>query len=163
MEKPIQQKQKAGIVTSLNDTTLTKAKIRHSGPGWSGVWNLRVVYFAVKHSPPYNKTDLLAFMDVLIHSGGSGPWAKGGGVGGFVLLTLPAFLPSVISSLSTQNKGAPPLGPLLLFYKITKIVRKLWLAERRACMRVCNHGCDVTLSVSPAHFKAVSLTLKNKY
>ena len=25
MEKPIQQKQKAGIVTSLNDTTLTKA------------------------------------------------------------------------------------------------------------------------------------------
>ena len=24
MEKPIQQKQKAGIVTSLNDTTLTK-------------------------------------------------------------------------------------------------------------------------------------------
>ena len=36
MEKPIQQKQKAGIVTSLNDTTLTKViygKIRHSGPG----------------------------------------------------------------------------------------------------------------------------------
>ena len=41
--------------------------------------------------------------------------------------------------------------------KITKIVRTLWLAERRACMRVCNHDCDVTLSVSPAHFKAVSL------
>ena len=38
-EKSIQQKQKAGIVTSLNDTTLTKV----SGPGWSGVWNLRVV------------------------------------------------------------------------------------------------------------------------
>ena len=48
-------------------------------------------------------------------------------------------------------------------YKITKIVRTLWLAERRGCMRVCNHGCDVTLSVSPAHFKAVSLTLKYKY
>ena len=30
-------------------------------------------------------------------------------------------------------------------------------------MRVCNHGCNVTLSVSPAHFKAVSLTLKYKY
>ena len=29
-------------------------KIRHSGPWWSGVWNLRVVYFLVKHSPPYN-------------------------------------------------------------------------------------------------------------
>ena len=27
MEKPIQQKQKAGIVTSLNDTTLTKVTI----------------------------------------------------------------------------------------------------------------------------------------
>ena len=48
-------------------------------------------------------------------------------------------------------------------YKITKIVRTLWLAERRGCMRVCNHGCDVTVSVSPAHFKAVSLTLKYKY
>ena len=47
--------------------------------------------------------------------------------------------------------------------KITKIVRTLWLAERLACMRVCNHGCDVTLSVSPAHFKSVSLTLKYKY
>ena len=31
-------------------------KIRHSGPGWSGVWNLRVVKFPVKHSSPYNKT-----------------------------------------------------------------------------------------------------------
>ena len=30
-------------------------KIRHSGPGWGGVWNLRVVKFPVKHSPPYNK------------------------------------------------------------------------------------------------------------
>ena len=28
-----------------------------------------------------------------------------------------------------------------LFYKITKIVRTLWLAERRGCMRVCKHGC----------------------
>ena len=46
-EKPIiQQKQKGRIVASLNDTTLTKVKIwkiRHSGPGWSGVWNLLVV------------------------------------------------------------------------------------------------------------------------
>ena len=25
-------------------------------------------------------------------------------------------------------------------YKITKIVRALWLAERRVCMRVCKHG-----------------------
>ena len=27
------------------------------------------------------------------------------------------------------------------FCKITKIVRALWLAERRVCMRVCKHGC----------------------
>ena len=30
-------------------------------------------------------------------------------------------------------------------YKITKIVRALWLAERSACMRVCKHGCGVNL------------------
>ena len=36
-----------------------------------------------------------------------------GGGGGFVLLALPAFLPSVISSFITQNKGGPgPPGPL---------------------------------------------------
>ena len=31
------------------------------------------------------------------------------------------------------------------FYKITKIVREPWLAERRVCMRVCKHGCDVKM------------------
>ena len=30
-------------------------------------------------------------------------------------------------------------------YKITKIVRALWLAERPVCMRVCKHGCDANL------------------
>ena len=53
MEKPIQQKQKAGIVTSLNDTTLTKAgdirKIRHSSPGYTLLHiirgNLQFLYF----------------------------------------------------------------------------------------------------------------------
>ena len=30
-------------------------------------------------------------------------------------------------------------------YKITKIVRALWLAERRVCMRVCKHGCGVNM------------------
>ena len=56
MEKPIQQKQKAGIVTSLNDTILTKVTYTENTPlGWSGVWNLRVVWFPVKHYPPYNK------------------------------------------------------------------------------------------------------------
>ena len=30
-------------------------------------------------------------------------------------------------------------------YKIAKIVRALWLAERRVCMRVCKHGCGVKM------------------
>ena len=33
----------------------------------------------------------------------------------------------------------------IAFYKITKIVRALWLAERRVCMRVCKHGCGVKM------------------
>ena len=33
----------------------------------------------------------------------------------------------------------------IIVYKITKIVRALWLAERRVCMRVCKHGCDVKM------------------
>ena len=32
---------------------------------------------------------------------------------------------------------------LVFFYKITKIVHTLRLAERSVCMRVCKHGCDV--------------------
>ena len=30
-------------------------------------------------------------------------------------------------------------------YKITEIVRALWLAERSVCMRVCKHGCGVKM------------------
>ena len=30
-------------------------------------------------------------------------------------------------------------------YKIAKIVRALWLAERAVCMRVCKHGCGVKM------------------
>ena len=30
-------------------------------------------------------------------------------------------------------------------YKITKIVRALWLAERSVCMRLCKHGCGVKM------------------
>ena len=33
-------------------------------------------------------------------------------------------------------------------YKITKIVRALWLAERCVCVRVCKHGCDIKLFFS---------------
>ena len=40
-------------------------------------------------------------------------------------------------------------------YKITKIVRALWLAERSVCMRVCKHGCGVkmfcfSLAINPS-------------
>jgi len=30
-------------------------------------------------------------------------------------------------------------------YKITKVLRALWLAERSVCMRVCKHSYDVTI------------------
>ena len=30
-------------------------------------------------------------------------------------------------------------------YKVTKIVRALWLAERSVCMRVCKHGCALKM------------------
>ena len=53
-------------------------------------------------------------------SGGSRPWAKGGGGGGGLdLLALSGIFPSVISSFFTQNKRggraprAPPLDPPL--------------------------------------------------
>ena len=34
-------------------------------------------------------------------------------------------------------------------YKITKIVHALWLAERRVCMRVCKHSCDIKMFCFP--------------
>ena len=43
-------------------------------------------------------------------------------------------------------------------YKITKIVRALWLAERRVCMRVCKHGCDIKMfCFSPANHASMNL------
>ena len=33
----------------------------------------------------------------------------------------------------------------MALYKIAKIVRALWLAERRVCMRLCKHGSDVKM------------------
>ena len=35
------------------------------------------------------------------------------------------------------------LNNIKLIYKVTKIVRALWLAVRNVCMRVCKHGCHV--------------------
>ena len=48
-----------------------------------------------------------------------------------------------------------------LYYKITKIVRALWLPERRVCMRICKHGCDVKFCFSRANH--ASTNLKNVF
>ena len=44
-----------------------------------------------------------------------------------------------------KMKSILQLGHSSTYYKITKIVRVLWLAERRVCMTVCKHGCDVKM------------------
>ena len=58
-EKPIQQKQKAGIVTSLNDTTLTKVTYTENTPLGSRMkWRMESTSRLVPSktdSPPYNK------------------------------------------------------------------------------------------------------------
>ena len=39
-----------------------------------------------------------------------------------------------------------PTSRISTHYKIPKIVRALWLlAERRVCIRVCKHGCNVKM------------------
>ena len=45
--------------------------------------------------------------------------------------------------------GAWRLALAKSIYKITKIVRALWLAERRVCMGVYEHGCDVNMFCFP--------------
>ena len=41
----------------------------------------------------------------------------------------------------SQNYATGEPKVYMYFYKITKIVRALQLAERSVCMRVCKHGC----------------------
>ena len=61
--------------------------------------------------------------------------------------------PTAKGKLTFQCKTEWDLGTRLgfslimsnTFYKITKIVCALWLAERSVCMRVCKHGCGVKL------------------
>ena len=46
----------------------------------------------------------------------------------------------------------------LYSYKITRKVCVLWLAERRVCMRVCKHGCDIKMfCFSPSNHVSTNL------
>ena len=49
----------------------------------------------------------------------------------------------LLIATKTREFNTPPCS--LTIYKITQIVRTLWLAERRVCMRVCKHACDVKM------------------
>ena len=49
---------------------------------------------------------------------------------------------------------------IIVFCKITKIVRAFWLAERSVCMRVCKHGCDFKM-VCFSRANHASTNLKN--
>ena len=51
----------------------------------------------------------------------------------------------VLNLLNWENNNFLTFKVVTSIYKIAKIVRALWLAERRVCMRVCKHGCDVKL------------------
>ena len=50
-----------------------------------------------------------------------------------------------MSVLNTGLSCHTAFWKLEINYKITKIVRALWLAERRVCIRVCKHGCDIKM------------------
>ena len=64
--------------------------------------------------------------------------------------TLEAWHTSATKHADNNSKPIPNQYSILFkHYKITKLVRTLWLAERRVCMRVCKHGCHVTLSGFP--------------
>ena len=46
----------------------------------------------------------------------------------------------------------------IIYYKITKIVPALWLAERSVSMRVCKHGCGVKMfCISRANHASTNL------
>ena len=47
--------------------------------------------------------------------------------------------------IATKTREFNTLLCSLTIYKITQIVRTLWLAERRVCMRVYKHGCYVKM------------------
>ena len=53
----------------------------------------------------------------------------------------PRKYPMSCCSLSKDRRSSY----LLIIYKITKIGRALWLAERSVCMKVCKHGCGVKM------------------
>ena len=81
---------------------------------------------------------------------------RGGGGGGFVLLALPAFLSSVISSSFTQNKGgrafrAPPLDPPLdkPLVNIPSERDRLFLAQTIAVMTIINARKQIAPGIIP--------------
>ena len=73
----------------------------------------------------------------------------------FACILMCMFRPTVDLKLQLISLPPPPPHPptnthahthphtYKPFYKIIKIVRALWLAERCVCKRVCKHGCDV--------------------
>ena len=65
----------------------------------------------------------------------------------FLAWFLPRF-PLFFSRLSRVFRRGfswPPSVSCRYVYKITKIVRSLWLVERSVCMRECKHGCGVKM------------------
>ena len=63
-----------------------------------------------------------------------------------------------------MNSSQQLSGIATFIYKITKIVRALWLAERRVCRTVCKHGCDVKmLCFSRANHASTNFKKKNEF
>ena len=54
-------------------------------------------------------------------------------VGCFVRLHHPVYIPQLSNNRRGRNRS------VIVHYKITKIVRALWLAASSVCMRVCRH------------------------
>ena len=65
-------------------------------------------------------------------------WVGGGGGGGAVTRNLTVHL-------TTWGEAGSAIVHRGNYYKITKIVRALWLAKRSVCMRVCKHGGGVKM------------------
>ena len=73
-------------------------------------------------------------------------------------LLIEGFLPYSRLQDSAMHRSWLPKTCGSSFYKITKIVRALRLAERSVYMRVCKHGCGVNMfCLSPANHESTNL------